>query len=111
MERVPSESDIKTYPQHYTEYLLSGEIIGELNCLTKERMQYSATCKTVVEVGALCFCLAVAAHAMPGFKSRILLVLRGQCQCESLSIGKVKEHALYITYYMLYNIHALYIII
>ncbi|XP_038202287.1 sodium/hydrogen exchanger 10 [Arvicola amphibius] len=49
MEWVPSESDIKTYPQHYTEYLLSGEIIGELNCLTKERMQYSATCKTVVE--------------------------------------------------------------
>ncbi|KAL1788499.1 sodium/hydrogen exchanger 10 [Sigmodon hispidus] len=50
MERVPSESDVKTYPPLlYTEYLLSGEIIGELNCLTKEPMQYSATCKTVVE--------------------------------------------------------------
>lgn len=80
MEWVPSESDIKPYPQHHTEYLLSGEIIGELNCLTKERMQYSATCKTVVEVGAPCFCLAVVDRSMPDIKSRILLGLRGQCQ-------------------------------
>ncbi|XP_028641074.1 sodium/hydrogen exchanger 10 isoform X1 [Grammomys surdaster] len=48
-ERVSSESEIKIHSLPHTEYLLSGEIIGELNCLTKERMQYSATCKTVVE--------------------------------------------------------------
>lgn len=54
MDRVSSESEVaqtRSYTLPHTEYLLSGEIIGELNCLTKERMQYSATCKTVVEVG------------------------------------------------------------
>uniref|UniRef100_A0A0G2K938 Solute carrier family 9 member C1 n=2 Tax=Rattus norvegicus TaxID=10116 RepID=A0A0G2K938_RAT len=52
MDRVSSESEVaqtRSYTLPHTEYLLSGEIIGELNCLTKERMQYSATCKTVVE--------------------------------------------------------------
>ncbi|GAB1300306.1 Sodium/hydrogen exchanger 10 [Apodemus speciosus] len=51
-EKASSESEIKIHPLPHTEYLLSGEIIGELNCLTKERMQYSATCKTVVELRA-----------------------------------------------------------
>uniref|UniRef100_F6XSU5 Solute carrier family 9 member C1 n=1 Tax=Macaca mulatta TaxID=9544 RepID=F6XSU5_MACMU len=32
-----------------TDYMLSGEIIGEINCLTNEPMKYSATCETVVE--------------------------------------------------------------
>lgn len=77
---MPSESDIKSFPAAYTEYLLSGEIIGELNCLTDERMQYSATCKTVVEVGKQYFCLAVVALSMLGTKLQVLLVLRGQWQ-------------------------------
>ncbi|KAL6036391.1 hypothetical protein STEG23_006310, partial [Scotinomys teguina] len=49
VQRLPSESAVKTHPLFSMEYLLSGEIIGELNCLTKEPMQFSATCKTVVE--------------------------------------------------------------
>lgn len=44
------ESEDKDYQIIYTDYVLSGEIIGELNCLTNEQMKYSATCKTVVEV-------------------------------------------------------------
>ncbi|XP_059020131.1 sodium/hydrogen exchanger 10 isoform X1 [Mustela lutreola] len=46
------ESEEKDYPLMYTDYVISGEIIGELNCLTNKPMMYSATCKTVVE---LCF--------------------------------------------------------
>uniref|UniRef100_F7FFD3 Solute carrier family 9 member C1 n=1 Tax=Monodelphis domestica TaxID=13616 RepID=F7FFD3_MONDO len=33
----------------YADYLLSGAIIGELNCLTEKPMTFTATCKTVVE--------------------------------------------------------------
>ncbi|XP_012507678.1 PREDICTED: sodium/hydrogen exchanger 10 [Propithecus coquereli] len=44
------ESEEKDQPTIYTDYALSGEIIGEINCLTNEPMKYSATCKTVVEV-------------------------------------------------------------
>ena len=44
------ESEEKDYQMNYTDFLISGEIIGELNCLTNKPMTYSATCKTVVEV-------------------------------------------------------------
>uniref|UniRef100_A0A8C0PMW7 Solute carrier family 9 member C1 n=1 Tax=Canis lupus familiaris TaxID=9615 RepID=A0A8C0PMW7_CANLF len=43
------ESEEKDYQMNYTDFLISGEIIGELNCLTNKPMTYSATCKTVVE--------------------------------------------------------------
>uniref|UniRef100_H2RCQ7 Solute carrier family 9 member C1 n=3 Tax=Pan TaxID=9596 RepID=H2RCQ7_PANTR len=43
------ESKEKDFPIIDTDYMLSGEIIGEINCLTNEPMKYSATCKTVVE--------------------------------------------------------------
>ncbi|XP_074070587.1 solute carrier family 9 member C1 [Macrotis lagotis] len=33
----------------YADYLNSGAIIGELNCLTNEPVEFTATCKTVVE--------------------------------------------------------------
>ncbi|XP_032708079.1 sodium/hydrogen exchanger 10 isoform X2 [Lontra canadensis] len=46
------ESEEKDYQLMYTDFVISGEIIGELNCLTNKPMMYSATCKTVVE---LCF--------------------------------------------------------
>ncbi|XP_047580602.1 sodium/hydrogen exchanger 10 isoform X4 [Lutra lutra] len=46
------ESEGKDYQLMYTDFVISGEIIGELNCLTNKPMMYSATCKTVVE---LCF--------------------------------------------------------
>uniref|UniRef100_A0A8C3RU84 Cyclic nucleotide-binding domain-containing protein n=1 Tax=Chelydra serpentina TaxID=8475 RepID=A0A8C3RU84_CHESE len=33
----------------YTDYLVSGAIIGELNCLTKQEMEYTVTCETAVQ--------------------------------------------------------------
>nr|XP_044627537.1 sodium/hydrogen exchanger 10 isoform X2 [Equus asinus] len=49
IDQVLWETEEKDYPITYTDFLISGEIIGELNCLTNEPMKYSATCKTVVE--------------------------------------------------------------
>ncbi|XP_062968566.1 sodium/hydrogen exchanger 10 [Cynocephalus volans] len=49
IEQILSESEAKEHQIIYTDYMLSGEIIGELNCLTNEPMKYSATCETVVE--------------------------------------------------------------
>ncbi|KAM6162754.1 LOW QUALITY PROTEIN: solute carrier family 9 member C1 [Erethizon dorsatum] len=48
-DHILLESEEKAYPIVDTDYVLGGETIGELNCLTNEPMQYSATCKTVVE--------------------------------------------------------------
>nr|XP_056707951.1 sodium/hydrogen exchanger 10-like [Euleptes europaea] len=33
----------------YTDYLVTGAIIGELNCLTKQEMEYMVTCETAVQ--------------------------------------------------------------
>ncbi|XP_066475688.1 solute carrier family 9 member C1-like [Tiliqua scincoides] len=33
----------------YTDYLVTGAIIGELNCLTKQEMEYTVTCETAVQ--------------------------------------------------------------
>ncbi|XP_033012074.1 sodium/hydrogen exchanger 10-like [Lacerta agilis] len=33
----------------YTDYLVAGAIIGELNCLTKQEMEYGVTCETAVQ--------------------------------------------------------------
>ncbi|KAM5275969.1 solute carrier family 9 member C1 [Hipposideros larvatus] len=44
------EMEEKDHQITYRDYVLSGEIIGELNYLTNEPMKYSATCKTVVEI-------------------------------------------------------------
>ena len=35
----------------YTDYLATGAIIGEVNCLTRQDMEYSVTCETAVQVG------------------------------------------------------------
>ncbi|XP_063095744.1 sodium/hydrogen exchanger 10 isoform X1 [Cavia porcellus] len=48
-DNILLESEEKAYPIVNADYVLAGEIIGELNCLTDKPMQYSATCKTVVE--------------------------------------------------------------
>ncbi|ERE76951.1 sodium/hydrogen exchanger 10 [Cricetulus griseus] len=88
-ERVPSESDIKSFPAAYTEYLLSGEIIGELNCLTDERMQYSATCKTVVET----YFIPIS-HLYEGFEKRCPALRHKIWQKIGLAITaqKIREH-------------------
>ncbi|XP_060135516.1 sodium/hydrogen exchanger 10-like, partial [Zootoca vivipara] len=33
----------------YTDYMVAGAIIGELNCLTKQEMEYGVTCETAVQ--------------------------------------------------------------
>ncbi|KAM4888051.1 solute carrier family 9 member C1 isoform 2-T3 [Thomomys bottae] len=53
----------KAGPILYKDYVLSGEIIGELNCLINHPMEYSATCKTVVET-----CFIPKQHLYEGFK-------------------------------------------
>ncbi|XP_068401769.1 solute carrier family 9 member C1 [Eschrichtius robustus] len=49
IDQIIWESEEKNYQITYTDFVISGAIIGELNCLTNEPMKYSATCKTVVE--------------------------------------------------------------
>ncbi|XP_065450122.1 sodium/hydrogen exchanger 11-like [Chrysemys picta bellii] len=36
-------------PVPYTDYLVSGAIIGELNCLTTQEMEYTVICETAVQ--------------------------------------------------------------
>ncbi|KAG8509542.1 Sodium/hydrogen exchanger 10, partial [Galemys pyrenaicus] len=50
IDQVLWESKEKDHQITYIDFMISGEIIGELNCLINEPMKYSATCKTVVEV-------------------------------------------------------------
>ncbi|XP_053076822.1 sodium/hydrogen exchanger 10 isoform X2 [Acinonyx jubatus] len=47
----------------YTDFVISGEIIGELNCLTNKPMICSATCKTVVET-----CFIPKSHLYEAFE-------------------------------------------
>ncbi|KAM6223975.1 solute carrier family 9 member C1 [Rhynchocyon petersi] len=48
-DQISWESKDKDFQKTQKNYLFTGEIIGELNCLTNTPMEYSATCKTVVE--------------------------------------------------------------
>ncbi|XP_060226971.1 sodium/hydrogen exchanger 10 [Meriones unguiculatus] len=89
MERVPSESEVKAQPALHTEYLLSGEIIGELNCLTNEPMQYSATCKTVVET----YFIPIS-HLYEGFERKCPNIKYNMWHKIGLAITaqKIREH-------------------
>uniref|UniRef100_A0A8C3X6Y2 Solute carrier family 9 member C1 n=1 Tax=Catagonus wagneri TaxID=51154 RepID=A0A8C3X6Y2_9CETA len=49
IDQIIWESEEKDDQITYTDFVITGAIIGELNCLTNEPMKYSATCKTVVE--------------------------------------------------------------
>ncbi|TFJ96608.1 Sodium/hydrogen exchanger 10 [Platysternon megacephalum] len=40
----------------HTDYLVSGAIIGELNCLTKREMEYTVTCETAVQDSSYKMC-------------------------------------------------------
>ncbi|XP_076974522.1 solute carrier family 9 member C1 isoform X3 [Tamandua tetradactyla] len=57
------ESEGKNNQITYRDYMISGEIIGELNCLTNRPMKYSAKCKTVVET-----CFVSKAHLYEAFE-------------------------------------------
>ncbi|XP_036600013.1 sodium/hydrogen exchanger 10 [Trichosurus vulpecula] len=49
IDQMESETEEKGHIV-YVDYLFSGAIIGELNCLTNEPVKFTATCKTVVEI-------------------------------------------------------------
>ncbi|XP_058412501.1 sodium/hydrogen exchanger 10 [Diceros bicornis minor] len=91
IDQVLWESDEKDYQITYTDFVINGEIIGELNCLTNEPMKYSATCKTVVEA-----CFIPKSHLYEAFKH--------YCQIEdkmwvklglSITAKKIREHLSY----------------
>ncbi|XP_036204432.1 sodium/hydrogen exchanger 10 [Myotis myotis] len=62
-DQLLSESEGKDHQIIFTDYVISGEIIGELNCLTNEPMKYSAVCKTVVET-----CFIPKSHLYDAFE-------------------------------------------
>ncbi|KAM9582738.1 solute carrier family 9 member C1 [Trichechus inunguis] len=86
------ESEEKDFQITHTDYLISGEIIGELNCLTNEPMKYSATCKTVVET-----CFISRKHLFEAFKQCCPLIEYKMWLKIGLSITakKVRENLSY----------------
>uniref|UniRef100_G1PGX8 Solute carrier family 9 member C1 n=1 Tax=Myotis lucifugus TaxID=59463 RepID=G1PGX8_MYOLU len=62
-DQLLSESEGKDNQIIFTDYVISGETIGELNCLTNEPMKYSAICKTVVET-----CFIPKSHLYDAFE-------------------------------------------
>ncbi|KAJ7344298.1 hypothetical protein JRQ81_000248 [Phrynocephalus forsythii] len=43
------EAERNALPSSFTDYLVAGAIIGEVNCLTKQEMEYAVTCETAVQ--------------------------------------------------------------
>ncbi|XP_058152405.1 solute carrier family 9 member C1 isoform X2 [Dasypus novemcinctus] len=86
------ESEEKDNQITYTDYMISGEIIGELNCLTNEPMKYSAKCKTVVET-----CFISKAHLYEAFEKCCPLIEYKMWLKIGLSITakKVRENLSY----------------
>ncbi|XP_055965114.1 sodium/hydrogen exchanger 10 [Sorex fumeus] len=76
----------------YTDYLISGAILGELCCLTNKPMKYSASCKTVVEA---CFIpkyhLRKTFEYFPDFIEYKMWLKIGL----SITASKIKEHLSY----------------
>ncbi|XP_012642919.1 solute carrier family 9 member C1 [Microcebus murinus] len=79
------ESEEKVQPIIYTDYALSGEIIGEINCLTNEPMKYSATCKTVVEI-----CFISKHHLHEAFEHKMWQKIG-----LAITASKIREHLSY----------------
>ncbi|KAM4617467.1 solute carrier family 9 member C1-like [Discoglossus pictus] len=46
---VEGEEDMQQIISHYTDYRSIGAIVCELNCLTKQEMEYTITCETAVQ--------------------------------------------------------------
>nr|XP_054407500.1 sodium/hydrogen exchanger 10 [Pongo abelii]XP_054407502.1 sodium/hydrogen exchanger 10 [Pongo abelii] len=86
------ESKEKEFPIIDTDYMLSGEIIGEINCLTNEPMKYSATCKTVVET-----CFIPKTHLHDAFEQCSPLIEHKMWLKIGLAITarKIREHLSY----------------
>ncbi|KAI5134930.1 Sodium/Hydrogen Exchanger 10 [Manis pentadactyla] len=92
IDEILWESEEKDYEITYTDYLISGEIIGEINCLTNTPMKYSATCKTVVET---CFIsknhlYEAFQHYSPHIEYKMWLKLG-----LSITARKMREHLSY----------------
>nr|KAF6476268.1 solute carrier family 9 member C1 [Rousettus aegyptiacus] len=92
IDQVFQELEEKDNQITYTDYMISGEIIGELNCLTNEPMKYSATCKTVVET-----CFISKNHLYEAFQQCCPRIEYKMWLKLGLSITakKIKEHLSY----------------
>uniref|UniRef100_H0WFR9 Solute carrier family 9 member C1 n=1 Tax=Otolemur garnettii TaxID=30611 RepID=H0WFR9_OTOGA len=91
IKEIP-ESEEKDYSIIYTEYVLNGEIIGEINCLTNECMKYSALCKTVVEI-----CFIPKDHLYEAFK-RFCPVIEHKMWLKlglGITARKIRQHLSY----------------
>uniref|UniRef100_A0A2I3GEL7 Solute carrier family 9 member C1 n=1 Tax=Nomascus leucogenys TaxID=61853 RepID=A0A2I3GEL7_NOMLE len=86
------ESKEKDFPIIDTDYMLSGEIIGEISCLTNKPMKYSATCETVVET-----CFIPKTHLYDAFEQCSPLIEHKMWLKIGLAITarKIREHLSY----------------
>ncbi|XP_008064785.1 sodium/hydrogen exchanger 10 [Carlito syrichta] len=86
------ESEEKNHPIIHKDYVLSGEIIGEINCFTNEPMQYSASCKTVAEM-----CFISKNHLYEALEQCCPLIEQKVWQKIGLAITarKIREHLSY----------------
>ncbi|ELW59993.1 Sodium/hydrogen exchanger 10 [Tupaia chinensis] len=87
-----SISEEKDHQIIYIDYVLSGEIIGELNCLLDEPMQYSAICKTVAEA-----CFIPKDHLYYAFEQFYPVIEQKMWLKLGLAISanKIREHLSY----------------
>uniref|UniRef100_A0A8C8XIE5 Solute carrier family 9 member C1 n=1 Tax=Panthera leo TaxID=9689 RepID=A0A8C8XIE5_PANLE len=82
----------------YTDFVISGEIIGELNCLTNKPMICSATCKTVVET-----CFIPKSHLYEAFEQCCPHIEYKMWLKLGLSITAKKIRERYETVFSLWN--------
>ncbi|XP_008144911.2 sodium/hydrogen exchanger 10 [Eptesicus fuscus] len=91
-DQILSESEEKDHQIIFTDYVISGETIGELNLLTNEPMKYSAICKTVVET-----CFIPKSHLYDAFEKLYPNIEYKMWLKLGLSITaqKIREHLSY----------------
>nr|XP_010969234.2 sodium/hydrogen exchanger 10 [Camelus bactrianus] len=108
IDQIIWESEEKDYQITYTDFVISGAIIGELNCLTNEPMKYSATCKTVVET-----CFIARNHLYEAFEQLCPHIEYKMWLKIGLSITakKIREHLSYEdwNYKMQLKLHNIYV--
>ncbi|XP_066096903.1 solute carrier family 9 member C1 [Saccopteryx bilineata] len=108
IDQMLCKSEEKDHQMPFTDYVISGEIIGELNCLINEPMKYSATCKTVVEA-----CFIPKNHLYDAFENCCPQIEYKMWLRLGLSITaqKLKEHLSYEdwTYKLQINLYNVYV--
>ncbi|XP_054980486.1 sodium/hydrogen exchanger 10 [Sorex araneus] len=92
VNQVLWESEEKDDEIFYTDYLISGAILGELCCLTNKPMKYSASCKTVVEA---CFIPKYHLHKTFEYFSDCIEYKMWLKIGLSITASKIREHLSY----------------